>query len=180
MNLQPTHLQSDLIKLIPLQEKDFDQLFEVASDPLIWEQHPTRNRYQKEVFQSFFDGGIESKGAFLVINLATGAIIGSSRYYDLDPENKSVAIGYTFISRQYWGKNFNRSLKNLMINYAFESVDSVIFHIGENNIRSQKAIGKIGAEKIGEETMTYNGDLQSNLNFVYRITKHNWKSLHKS
>jgi RimJ/RimL family protein N-acetyltransferase len=172
LNLQPTNLENDLIKLIPLEKNDFERLYEVASDPLIWEQHPNKDRYKREVFEDFFAGGIESKGAFIVIDKKTGKPIGSSRFYDYD--EKSVAIGFTFLAREFWGTDYNKTLKLLMISYAFTAVDEVIFHIGANNIRSQKAIEKIGAVKFNEEQITYTGEQRQNLNYFYKITKEMW------
>ncbi|MFI5450982.1 GNAT family N-acetyltransferase [Pedobacter sp. UC225_61] len=168
-NLQPT-LENDLIKIVPLQDEDFEKLYAVASDPLIWEQHPNKNRYQREVFQNFFKGAMESKGAFLVYEKETGKIVGSSRYYELDEENSSVTVGYTFIGRDYWGKGHNKALKNLMFNYAFQFVDKIILHIGETNFRSQKAAEKLGAKKIGELEVAYYGE-PVKLNFVYQVDK---------
>ncbi len=169
INLQPL-LQNELIKLIPLKESDFEMLYKVASDPLIWEQHPNKNRYQKEVFKTFFEGAIKSKGAFLVFNKKTEQLIGSSRFYDFDEENSSIAIGYTFLSRNHWGTTYNNALKTLMLNYAFEIVNKVIFHIGAENIRSQKAIAKLGAIKTDEIEMEYFGE-EKKLNFIYEIEK---------
>lgn len=168
-NLQPT-LENDLIKIVPLQDEDFEKLYAVASDPLIWEQHPNKNRYQREVFQNFFKGAMEFKGAFLVYEKETGKIVGSSRYYELDEENSSVTVGYTFIGRDYWGKGHNKALKNLMFNYAFQFVDKIILHIGETNFRSQKAAEKLGAKKIGELEVAYYGE-PVKLNFVYQVDK---------
>jgi RimJ/RimL family protein N-acetyltransferase len=168
-DLQPT-LENALIKIIPLRDEDFDVLYKVASDPLIWEQHPNKNRYQKEVFQNFFKGAIESKGAFLVYEKETGKVIGSSRYYEPDEENNSIAIGYTFIGRDYWGKGFNKALKTLMFDYAFQFVDKIILHIGETNFRSQKATEKLGAKKIGKIEVAYYGE-PVKTNFSYQVDK---------
>jgi RimJ/RimL family protein N-acetyltransferase len=145
IDLQPTHLEDQWIKLVPLGPDDLERLYAVASDPLIWEQHPSRDRYQRDVFQKFFDDGIASGGAFLILEVATGDVMGSSRYYDLDCERRTVAIGYTFLARKYWGGHYNKSLKSLMLDHAFEFADTVIFHIGSENVRSQKATVKIGA-----------------------------------
>ncbi|MGM9477727.1 GNAT family N-acetyltransferase [Pedobacter sp. GSP4] len=171
-DLQPT-LQNDLIKIIPLKEEDFESLFAVASDPLIWEQHPNKDRYQREVFQNFFKGAMASKGAFMVYEEGTNKIVGSSRYYELDEENSSVAVGYTFISREFWGKGHNKALKTLMFDYAFQFVDRVILHIGATNFRSQKAIEKLGATKVGEQEIAYYGE-PVKWNFVYQVDKASW------
>lgn len=167
--IQPI-LQNEIVKLVPIKETDFEVLYKVASDPLIWEQHPNKNRWQREVFQNFFKGAIESKGAFLIYDAKTNEPIGSSRFYDLDSEKSTVAIGYTFYARSHWGGKYNPSAKQLMMQHAFQFVDNIIFHIGAKNIRSQKAIEKIGAIKIAEEEINYFGE-DCNLNFVYRIKR---------
>lgn len=143
-DLQPT-LQGKLLELRPLTPEDFDALFEAASDPLIWQQHPEFDRYKREVFEKFFDGAIQSKGAFAVIERESGRIIGSSRYCNLDPLQREVEIGWTFLQRAFWGGSYNRELKSLMLDHAFRFVDRVVFVVGENNLRSQKALQKIGA-----------------------------------
>ena len=168
--LQPNHLQNELIQLVPLQETDFEALYEVANDELLWEQHPNKLRYQRAVFQNFFQGAIESKGAFFVRDAQTKEPIGSSRFYDYDEKTNSIVIGYTFIGRKYWGKGYNKALKKLMMDYAFLYVDTIYFHIGAHNIRSQKAIEKIGAVKIDEIEVIYYGE-DSKLNYIYRINK---------
>ena len=172
INIQPT-LENEIVKIAPLKETDFETLFAVASDPLIWAQHPNKNRYQREVFKNFFEGAIASKGAFLIFDQISGEAIGSSRYYDLDIEDNSILIGYTFISRAFWGKGYNKALKKLMLDYAFQFVEKVILHVGATNFRSQKSIEKLGAAKINEIEVAYYGE-PTKLNFVYQIEKLNW------
>lgn len=170
LNWQPQHLQNELIALFPLREEDFEDLYTVASDPLVWEQHPNKWRYQREVFQNFFEGALLSQGAFLIRDKASNDIVGCSRFYDYNESEKSVLIGYTFIGRKFWGKGYNKALKKLMLDYAFQFVDKVYFHIGAGNIRSQKSIVKIGALKVDEYELAYYGE-EPKLNFVYLIEK---------
>ena len=171
-NLQP-ELKNKFIEVIPLKEDDFEELFAAASDPLVWEQHPNKDRYKREVFKNFFRGAIESGGAFKVKERETGKVIGSSRYYGYNSEERAVSVGYTFLAKEYWGKNYNRTLKQLMLDHAFRYVDIVYFHIGAENIRSQKAIEKIGAVKTDERDMRYYGE-EMKRNFVYEIRKGEW------
>ena len=171
-DLQPS-LKNEHIRIQPLRDSDFETLFAVASDPLIWEQHPNKERYRKEVFENFFAGAIESGGAFLVVDTHSNQVIGSSRYYDWKMDEKSVSIGYTFLAKDHWGTTYNHALKYLMLDHAFQYVESVFFHIGALNIRSQKAIEKLGAKKVDEVNMAYYGEL-NNLNFIYRIDKADW------
>ena len=83
-DLQP-HLKGELIELVPLSPDDWDELFAVASDSLIWEQHPESDRYKKDVFRVFFRDALESGGAFAIIDRKTHQIIGSTRFYGFDP-----------------------------------------------------------------------------------------------
>jgi RimJ/RimL family protein N-acetyltransferase len=168
-DLQPTFLHNDLVSLSPLEDSDFDQLFAVASDPMIWEQHPNPDRYKEEVFRNFFKGAMESKGAFLIKN-EHQQVIGCTRFYDHHPAKREVKIGYTFFSRACWGKPYNRSTKALMLQYAFQFVDDVIFHVGANNVRSQKAMEKMGGIPMGEEVVAYYGE-EPKVNIVYKISK---------
>ncbi|WJS94330.1 GNAT family N-acetyltransferase [Flavobacterium johnsoniae] len=156
-NLQPPILEDDIVKLIPLEENHFEELFEVASDPLIWEQHPSKDRSNREGFRTFFDAGLQSKGAFLILDKQTNEIIGTTRYYDNKQENSSIAIGYTFLARKFWGGPYNKSCKKLLIDYAFQHVNSVLFHVGAENFRTQKAVLKLGAEKARDMILTTNG-----------------------
>ena len=129
--------------------EDFEALYAAASDPLVWEQHPAKDRYKRDVFlESFFKTAIESKGAFLVLDKKTGTTIGSSRFYNLHEKESDVEIGWTFLARPYWGGKHNQAMKALMMHHAFQFVDNIIFRIGENNIRSRKACEKIGGVQI--------------------------------
>lgn len=170
-DLQPEKLENDLIEIIPLSENDFDRLFAIASDPLIWELHPAKDRYKKEVFKKYFDGAVESKSSFLVFDKSTGELIGSTRFYHWQQDYSKISIGYTFLARKYWGGIYNKSMKSLLINYAFNFVNSVLFHIGKSNFRSQKAILKIGAKKINEVDFESIGEIT---HYEYEIKKGAW------
>jgi len=167
--LQP-HLKGELIELRPLAPEDWYDLFAVASDPLIWQQHPESDRYKKDVFKIFFREALESGGAFVVIDRKIQQIIGSARYYEYNPGKSEIEIGWTFLARKYWGGRYNREMKDLMLNHAFQFVDNVIFFVGEKNIRSQKAMEKIGAIRVGTATRAY-GNHPPALNVKYVIKK---------
>lgn len=137
-------LTGDSLCLRALQEHDREALFVVSSDPLLWEQHPQKDRCQRPVFDSWFDQAL-TKQALVIIDAQQDKVIGSSRYYEVDEVNSSVAIGYTFLARDYWGGVTNQELKRLMLAHAFQSFDMVWFHIAEINLRSRKAAEKIGA-----------------------------------
>lgn len=142
--LQPT-LAGDLLELRPLRVTDWDHLYAVARDPLIWEQHPSSDRWKEPVFRAFFKEAIESGGALAAIDRATGQIVGSSRYHAYSAERNEVEIGWTFLARSHWGGTFNGEMKRLMLGHAFRFVDNVVFVIGPKNMRSRKAVEKLGA-----------------------------------
>jgi RimJ/RimL family protein N-acetyltransferase len=168
-DLQPD-LKGEFIELRPLTPGDWDNLFAVASDPLIWEQHPESDRYKDDVFKVFFREALESGGAFVVLDKKTQQIIGSTRFYGYDPEKSEIEIGWTFLARKYWGGRYNREMKKLMLAYAFKFVESVVFYVGEGNIRSQKAMEKICAIRSGIVTRAY-GNHPPALNVKYVIKK---------
>ena len=142
-DLQP-HLTGNLVELRPLTSADFDALLAVASDPAIWAQHPAHNRWQRQVFAEVFQGALASGGAFAVLDRRTGAVIGSTRFHGYDAENSRIEIGWTFLARTHWGGQYNREMKSLLLDHAFRFVDTVYFYVGAENIRSQKAMEKIG------------------------------------
>ncbi|MDQ0476484.1 GNAT family N-acetyltransferase [Chryseobacterium sp. MDT2-18] len=173
-SIQPT-LENENIELLPLKETDFERLFMVASDPEVWAMHPNKERYKREVFHNFFKGALESKGAFLIIDKHSEEVLGSTRFYDFNENDKSIFIGYTFYGTKSWGKNINASAKKMMLDYIFQFVEKVIFHVGKDNIRSVKAMTKLGAENLGEEEVAYFGEA-SKTNVVFQIKKEDWKS----
>lgn len=146
--LQPT-LTGARLELRPLRPEDFDELYAVASDPEIWALHPVRDRYKDGVFRSFFREALDSGGAFVVIDRASGRIIGSSRYFGFSEERSEVEIGWTFLATAYWGGVYNRDMKELMLRHAFRFVNTVVFLVGPQNWRSQRAMEKIGGIRSG-------------------------------
>jgi len=137
-------LQGKRLELRPLRRADWEALYAVASDPLIWEQHPARNRHELEVFRAFFDEALAGGTAFVVVDRANGLVIGSSRFHGYDEAKSEVEIGWTFLARLYWGGVYNGEMKRLMLEHAFQFVDRVIFVVGVDNVRSRKAMLNIG------------------------------------
>jgi RimJ/RimL family protein N-acetyltransferase len=160
---QPT-LRGTLLELRPLCREDFDAVYDAASDPLIWEQHPEPDRYKPDVFRDYFDEQLGSGGALVVVDRASGAVVGLSRYHDYDEERSEVEIGWTFLVRSHWGGTHNRELKSLMLAHAFRFVRTVVFLVGPENVRSQRAVEKIGALRAGSRADAYGRE-----SFVYRI-----------
>lgn len=144
---QPT-LSDNLVMLRPMYQDDYEALYDAASDPRIWEQHPANNRFQKRVFLDFFMDNLRSGGALIVIDKLQNRIIGSSRYQVIPLAPDYIEIGWTFLIRHYWGGRYNRAIKKLMINHALQHVDHVLLYIAPTNTRSIRAAEKIGAREI--------------------------------
>lgn len=164
MDLQPV-LNGELLRLRPLQPADWNDLYVVASDPLIWAQHPVKERCREDVFKQFFNEALASGGALIAIDCRTGQVIGSSRFHGYDKNKSEIEIGWTFLARSHWGGVYNKEMKDLMLRHAFRFVKNVIFVIGPQNIRSQRSVEKIGAVTVGSRPDERGWD-----NVVYRIS----------
>ena len=169
MDRQPV-LEGERLLLRPLAPADWDALFAVASDPLIWAVHPAHDRWQEPVFRAFFDDALAQGGAMAVIDRASGAIVGSSRWQGHDPaDGGSVEIGWTFLARSHWDGRYNPELKRLMLSHAFRHVRRVVFRVGETNGRSRRAMEKIGGRLTEERDVTHLAG-RDIVHVVYEIT----------
>lgn len=167
--LQPT-LRGSLLELRPLRPEDWTDLFAVASDPLLWEQHPEPDRYREEVFRPFFAAALESGGALVALDLLNGRIIGSSRFHAYSEERAEIEIGWSFLARSHWGGQYNGEMKRLMLDHAFRFVDAVIFVIGSRNVRSRRAVEKIGS------VLASSRPARDPDRVVYQITRRSWST----
>jgi RimJ/RimL family protein N-acetyltransferase len=169
-DLQPT-LEGPLVTLRPLSPADHDQLFAVAADPLIWAQHPDKTRCEPPGFQAFFEQALDSGGALLAMETASGRVIGSSRFHGYDKAADEVEVGWTFLARSHWGGPYNGEMKRLMLEHAFRYVGRVVFLIDPANHRSQRAIEKIGAVRAGVRA-----DASGRASLVFQIGVGEWGS----
>lgn len=157
-------LKGDLVDMRPLRSEDYGQLYAVAADRLIWKQHPVKNRHEEEGFQVFFNEALASGGALIVSDAITQRVIGSSRFHGYDKEKSEVEIGWTFLTRSHWGGIYNGEMKQLMLRHAFRFVNCVVFLVGSQNLRSQRALEKIGSVRVGSRP---DGDGRES--YVYQI-----------
>jgi N-acetyltransferase len=167
--LQPT-LKGELLELRPLRPEDVHDLYGVAADPLIWQQHPSPDRYREDVFKRFFREALESGGALIAIDSKDGEVIGSSRFHGYNEDRSEIEIGWTFLARSHWGGLYNRDMKQLMLRHAFKFVTGVIFLVSPRNFRSQRAMEKIGGIRVGSRP---DGDGHESI--VYQILASNEK-----
>lgn len=164
-DLQP-ELKGKLLELRPLRASDFHPLYAVASDPLIWEQHPARDRWKEDVFRRLFQDSLDSGGALTAIDCKLGQVIGSSRFHGYDAQKSEIEIGWTFLARSHWGGTYNREMKELMLRHAFAFVDHVVFLVDPKNLRSRRAVEKIGGTHVGSRR-----DGGGRESIIYEITR---------
>lgn len=171
---QPT-LEGGLVVARPLREQDFNALFAAASDPAIWAMHPEPDRYTRPQFERYFRSGLASGGALLVRERASGEVIGSSRYCGHDPARSEVEIGYTFLVRRLWSTGANDELKRLMLSHAFQHVERVTFAVGQTNLRSRRAVEKLGATAVRTTERGAPGERRRAV-VLYALSKQDWSS----
>ena len=172
-DLQPT-LVGERVTVRPLQPQDWEATFAAASDPEIWAVHPASNRYQEPVFRQFFDDAVASGSAFVFVDRERDVIFGSSRYHGLDADLREIEIGWTFMARDYWGGSYNSEVKALMLEHAFRFVGTVIFWVAEENIRSRRAMEKIGGQLRSGIVHREAGGPAPHV--VYEIRKEEWQA----
>lgn len=150
LDRQPT-LEGPLLQMRPLRAHDFEDLFSIASDPLVWEQHPSKERATRPGFERWFEDAVGSGGALVAIAVPDEQIIGTSRFEHYDDARREVEIGWTFLARSLWGGPYNPEMKRMMLEHAFRSVDRVLFRVHSLNLRSQRAVEKLGAVRVRTE-----------------------------
>ena len=167
-DFQPV-LTGPTVTLRPISADDWPALYAAGSDPEIWKVHPVPDRYTEANLRKFFDGAVESRKGFAIVDRATGHLIGSSRYHGYEPEQGEIEIGWTFLARSHWGGATNREAKRLMLDHAFTFVDTAIFWVGVENWRSLGAMKKIGGVlREGRYTRALSGDRPY---VIFEITK---------
>jgi RimJ/RimL family protein N-acetyltransferase len=170
LDMQPT-LEGERVRLRPLEAADYDSLYAVASDPQLWELHPAPNRWQEPVFRELFEASLASGGAMVVIDKRAERIIGSSRYNVPESRSARVEIGWSYLARSHWGGAWNREVKRLLLAHAFRFVDTVYFRVGETNLRSRRAMEKIGGALSGETDVITLPNGTPVVHVIYQIAK---------
>ncbi|MGI9233167.1 MAG: GNAT family N-acetyltransferase [Woeseiaceae bacterium] len=171
-DFQPT-LEGARVIVRPIAPTDWPSMYAAASDPEIWIQHPAPDRYKEDVFRAYFDGAIQSGSAFTFVDRESGKVIGSSRYHGLDSTAREIEIGWTFLTRDFWGGSFNLEIKRLMLDHAFLFVDTVVFWVGETNLRSRCAMARIGG--VLRDGVHFRETTAEHADVIYEIRKALWK-----
>ena len=121
----------------------------LASEPLIWEQHPGNDRYKEAVLQSLLQRGVGTRWSVCDQRYEESTNYRIDPVLWLRPGKSKIEIGWTFLARKYWGGRYNAETKQLLLNHAFQFVENVVFFVGQHNVRSQKAMEKLARSETG-------------------------------
>jgi RimJ/RimL family protein N-acetyltransferase len=164
---QPT-LQGSTLQLRPLQASDRGAFTAVASDPLIWEEHPEPDRAQPEKLEEFFAGALASGGA-LVVTTADDEVVGGSRFEEPDETRSRILIDHTFLARTHWTREDYVEVKGLMFDHAFASYETVELRVGVENARTRGAVEEfLGAVHVDTISAPLGEDA------VYEVARADW------
>jgi Acetyltransferases, including N-acetylases of ribosomal proteins len=148
-------LENHKVILLPLQAEHIQELAQSLSDPRVWEMTWRKNNKEPAI-ESALQSALASREAgtqlpFVIVDKARGRIAGTTRLGDLDVSNRNVEIGWTWLAPEFWGKGLNAACKLLLLQYSFEElgVIRVQFSASGSNVRSQRALEKIGAVREG-------------------------------
>jgi len=145
-----TELHGDTVALLPLEEYHFAELDCIAQVDRIWEFIPVDMSTEIKRLSAFNNALTEKmKGTqfpFVIIDKRENKIIGSTRFMNIEPAHRKLEIGWTWLHPDYWATMVNPECKLLLLTYAFEVLHTIRVQLktDEHNIRSRKAIAKIG------------------------------------
>lgn len=146
----PALLEGTNVDLIPLEKEHFEELYLAASDKDLWELIPTdcseRNTFNENYERALSERETENQYPFVIRHKKTGKLIGSTRFFEIYPADRKLEIGWTWITKEFWGTTINLECKLLLLTYCFEvlKTNRVQLKTKDNNFRSRKAIEKIG------------------------------------
>ncbi|MEV4500057.1 bifunctional pyridoxamine 5'-phosphate oxidase family protein/GNAT family N-acetyltransferase [Micromonospora arborensis] len=152
----PVSLHGEHVRLEPLELAHAEELHSATADPDVWRHLstalPTDSAQTVEVITTALAAQHNGERVSWVQRCAaTGAVVGATSYYDIDPQRRSVAIGYTFLGRPWWRTGINTEAKLLLLSRAFDDLGAVrvAWHTDIRNVRSQAAIERLGATREG-------------------------------
>ncbi|PMR58940.1 GNAT family N-acetyltransferase [Verrucosispora sp. ts21] len=153
---EPVVLRGEHVLLEPLDLAHADELFTATADPQVWQHlgspQPTTVDELAAAVRAYLGAWQRGEQVPWVQRCAvTGAVVGTTSYYEIDPERRSVAIGHTFLGRPWWRTRINTEAKLLLLERAFGDLGAVrvVWHTDIRNERSQRAIERLGAIREG-------------------------------
>lgn len=177
-------LEGITISLMPLEVKHKEELFEVLKSPEVW-KYSWRKVSTVEDIEQILMIAVHNKKIgkhipFIVKDKLNGQVLGTTQICSIDQVNRNVEIGWTWLSPNVWRTKVNTECKFLLLKYCFEElkVNRVQFSVSGENIRSQKAVERIGATKEGtfpKHKVKADGTIQDNI--FYSIINEEWESV---
>ena len=185
--LSPITLEGQKVDLIPLEKSHRDDLLRAAADGTQWElwftsvpSEQTIDTYLETALQEQANG---KSLPFVVVNKEDGTLIGTTRYCNVEAENRRLEIGYTWYAKSYQRTGVNTECKYLLLRYAFENLDTIAVEFRTNwfNYRSRNAILRLGAKQDGvlrNHRIDNEGTLRDTV--VFSIIQPEWNTVKKS
>ncbi len=156
MNVEPVTLTGNVVRLEPLQRKHVEALFRAAQDPTIWSYMPYNPSLSSAAMDTWLNNALEAQRLgkevpFVIIQLATGEVVGSTRYLTITPHDRGLEIGGTWLAQAVRRTPVNTECKYLLLRHAFETLEAirVQFKTDSRNLTSQRAIERLGGIKEG-------------------------------
>jgi len=179
-------LENEVVFLKPLAQEDRQGIFEAGSYPEIWSYMSTEIEKMDDV-NKFVDKALLTKREktefpFVIVDKKSGQIIGSTRFMDIDETHKRLEIGTSWISPAFWRTAINTNCKYLLLQYCFEvlNLQRVQIKTDHENIRSQRAIERLGATKEGVlRNHMVRKDGTTRHTVMYSITLQEWPQVKK-
>lgn len=155
MNLEPLILQGRHVRLVPLTPEHVPALWDAGNDPALWRLTMSQPASQDDM-RAFVDAALRAQAAgaalpFVTTEAATGRVIGSTRFGNVEPAHRRAEIGWTWIAAPWQRTAINTEAKYLMLRHAFEVLGCVRVELKTDvlNERSRRAILRIGATEEG-------------------------------
>jgi len=176
-----TTLSGETVNLVPLEKKHFSELEQLAGDKRIWEHYVLDGSDPKTILTALEIAVTEKENGtqfpFVIQQRSDYKIVGSTRFLDIQPLNKKLEIGWTWLHPDHWGSDINRECKLLLLTFCFEQLEAsrVQLKTDERNIRSRKAIEKIGAKFEGvirNDMVRDNGTMRNSA--MYSVIDSEW------
>ena len=177
-------LENDAVLLRPIHVNDFDNLVSFArNEPDIWKFSLVAVQGE-EGLKNYIEKAVEQRSTgteypFIVFDKYTQQYAGSTRFYDIQPANKTLQLGYTWYGKAFQGTGLNKNCKLLLLQFAFETLEMerVEFRADNNNERSKAAMKSIGCveEGILRSHAPYNNGTRRD-NIILSILKAEWEN----
>lgn len=181
MKVTPVELVGQRVKIRPMEEYDVQELFDTGSSSDIWAYMPIDVQSLDDM-KHLVDGALQARERgtefpFVIVDQESGKIVGSTRFLDISIANRNLEIGWTWLSPTVWRTQINTECKYLLLKYCFETLGTIRVQLKTDgrNVRSQRAIERLGAVKEGvlrRHRIVYDGYVRDSV--YYSVLDQEW------